>query len=91
VFVIDTSSDAVVATIPDLSGTGVAVAPDGRHVYVTLPPGDRVAVIATNTNSLVTTIPTWAAEPSRVVVSPDGRRVYVTNRGSKLVSVVRGT
>jgi YVTN family beta-propeller protein len=49
VSVIDTTMDAVIATIPvGLVPDGVAVSPDGSRVYITLTSSNTVQVINTN-------------------------------------------
>ena len=96
VSVVDTTTNTVVKTIPVGPGPqeNPAVAPDGRHVYVThiTSPGS-VSVIATSptdpaNDAVVKTIPV-GDNPAGAVVAPDGRHVYVanyTNPGS--VSVI---
>ena len=57
--VIDTGDNTVVDTIPVGTNTyGVAVAPDGKHVYVGSQTND-VSVIDTRTNKVVATDPGW--------------------------------
>jgi YVTN family beta-propeller protein len=77
--VIDTSANKVVATVVVGSEPfGVAVTPDGKHVYVTnvgTNPG-TVSVIATATNKVVATV---VVGPSvfalnGVAVTPDNSR-----------------
>ena len=65
----------------------VAVAPDGRHVYVTLVNENTVSVIDTTLNAVVTTIPVGSG-PVDVAVAPDGRHVYVTVINENTVSVI---
>lgn len=59
VLVIDTVTNKVTAAVPVAKATSLpfllAVAPDGKHVYVL--PGGRVVVIDTATNKVVATIP----------------------------------
>jgi YVTN family beta-propeller protein len=56
VWVIDTATNTVVATIPVVvGGYEVAVAPNGKHVYVTNE-ADAVSVIDTTTNMVVATV-----------------------------------
>jgi YVTN family beta-propeller protein len=73
VFVIDTATNTVeAATIPVGSPPfGVAVTPDGKHVYVT---GNVVSVIDTATNAVVATVP-GAGGPG-IAITPDGKHVY---------------
>src|SRR6266849_1875745 len=93
VSVIDTATDAVIATI--LVGArafGVAVSPDGSTVYVTksfaLPPGP-ISVIDTATNTVIaTTGDPIAGGTFGVAVTPDGSKVYVTNGESNTIEVI---
>jgi YVTN family beta-propeller protein len=100
VSVLDTASNAVIATIN--TGTtstgagslpsGVAVSPDGSKVYVALYATAAVAVIDTATNTIVATIPITGAQyqltPYMVAVTPDGARVYVTILNGTFVPVI---
>jgi YVTN family beta-propeller protein len=82
------------ATIPSVTATipvgtdprGVAVAPDGRHVYVTNVGSKNMSVIDATSNSVTATIPA-GYYPQEVAVAPDGRHVYVTKDYSD-VSVI---
>lgn len=70
--------------------TGIAMAPNGRHVYVSSKefPADTVwvvSVIDTTVNEVVTTIPVDTG-PGLVVTA--ARNVYVANTGSNTVSVI---
>ena len=88
VSVIDTATHppSVVATIPvGSSSGGVAVAPDGKHVYVANFEGSLVWVIDAATNMVVAIVPVGNA-PLGVAVNPDGKHAYVTNSGG--VSVI---
>lgn len=64
---------------------GVAVAPDGGHVYVANFGSNAVSVIDTATHTVVTTIPVGVG-PFGVAVT--ARNVYVANSGSNTVSVI---
>jgi YVTN family beta-propeller protein len=90
VSVIDTTTNppSVVATV--LVGNtpeGVAVTPDGKHVYVTNIESNNVSVIATSTNTVVATV-TAGIEPFGVAVTPDGEHAYVANASSNTVAVI---
>jgi YVTN family beta-propeller protein len=80
VSVINTVTNAVVATvpIPGQLGRGVAVSPDGSKVYVTTVPANAVTVIDTKTNSMLANIPVEIG-PFGVAMSPDGTSVWVTS------------
>jgi YVTN family beta-propeller protein len=110
VSVIDTARKTVVATItvgPSTVGpyggadytTGVAMAPDGQHAFVTaagcnLDVAPTVGWLDTATNTAVTTVPRDAAGvppngPVGVAITPDGRHAYVAIVGiASMVTVV---
>lgn len=87
VWVVDTKSQSVVATVPaGTSPEGVVVSPSGKSVYVTTvacgaqPCVGAVDVIDTTTNAVATTIAIGKVSPSPlagIAMSPDGTRVYV--------------
>jgi YVTN family beta-propeller protein len=83
VSVIDTAINTIVATVPVVdSPDGVAIAPDGTRVYVTIRSGinGRVSVIATATNTEVATVPMERENhPWGVAITPDGTHAYVVN------------
>lgn len=71
-------------------GMGIALAPDGRHVYVgvNVPDGNgTLEVIDTATREVTGTAPV-GRRPFDVDVSPDGREVYATNHDSFDVTAV---
>ncbi|MFG3407628.1 YncE family protein [Streptomyces sp. NPDC048142] len=71
-------------------GMGIALAPDGDHVYVgvNVPGGDgTVEVIDTATREVTGTAPV-GMRPFDVDVSPDGRAVYATGHDSFDVTAV---
>jgi YVTN family beta-propeller protein len=89
VWVVDTQSRAVVATIPaGTSPQGVVISPDAKNVYVTTitcgtpPCVASVEVIDTATNAVTTTIPIGNAPIVSllgIAISRDGTRVYVAS------------
>ncbi len=93
VSVIDTATNTVVATVAVVNiptgPLGVAVTPDGSHVYVANNGlgANSVSVIATATNTVVATVPVGSA-PAGVAITPDGAHVYVTNGFDGTVSVI---
>ena len=66
---------------------GLAVTPDGKHVYVTNFLGSTVSVIDTATRAVSATIPVGPL-PILVAVTPDGTHAYVSNQGDDTVSVI---
>lgn len=72
-------------------GMGIALAPDGRHVYVgvNVPGGNgTLEVIDTAAREVTDTVPV-GRRPFDVDVSPDGREVYATGHDSFDVTAVR--
>jgi YVTN family beta-propeller protein len=86
VSVINTVTDAVIATIPLNGGTGVAAT--RTKVYVAA--GTGLVVIDTATNKVVATVPVGAdpTDSMGVAASPNRNKVYVTNFSSNSVSVI---
>jgi YVTN family beta-propeller protein len=83
VFVVDTAAKTVIATVPVGSlafGSGIAISPDGKHVYVASG-SHTVSVLATHSNAVIATIQTPAnlGAVMRITVAPDGKRAYVTS------------
>lgn len=89
VSVIDPATGAVTGTIPTRVGvSGLAISPDGAHLYTTDPTSGTVSVIATAANAVIATV---RAGPGAlgVAVSPDGRTVYVAeDRDPGAVAVI---
>jgi YVTN family beta-propeller protein len=85
VSVIDTSTNAVVTTIPNvIAGHEIAMSPDGTRAYVpSFSPiaGESVAVIDTTINSIVgNLVGLPSGEPIMgIAITPDGKRLYVGN------------
>jgi YVTN family beta-propeller protein len=77
VTVIDTSTEAVLGTIPVGAGPArVAISPDGTRAYVSNRDSDSVSAIDTATDTVVATISVGDA-PGALAVTPDGQHVYV--------------
>ncbi len=88
VSVIDTATNAVVATAPAVFGAlGVAVNAAGTRVYVTDSVLGTLSVIDARTNAVVANVPVGRT-PTGVAVNASGTRVYVTNIDSANVSVI---
>ncbi|WP_443034265.1 YncE family protein [Streptomyces sp. BE147] len=71
-------------------GMGIALAPDGRHVYVgvNVPGGNgTLEIIDTATREVTATVPV-GRRPFDIDVSPDGREVYATGHDSFDVTAV---
>ena len=94
VSVINTATNAVVATVP--IGTellsmpdGIAVSPSGTLVYVTNSFEDTVAVIFAQTNTVVTNVPLpVGSSPLGIATDPTGARIFVGNHDTGTVSVI---
>ncbi len=85
VWVIDTSTNTLVANIPTgQNGGEMAFTPDGKFAYMTSPATEAgaianiVTVISTATNSVTGTI-TVGQIPEGLAVTPNGQFVYVVN------------
>ena len=82
---------AAPTTIPVGAGPrGIAMAPDGRHAYVSDygtsdTPGHTVTVIDTGSRRVTATIPV-GPHPDDIALSPDGRRGYVVDSGTQEAS-----
>ncbi|MEW1750034.1 IPT/TIG domain-containing protein [Streptomyces angustmyceticus] len=64
-----------------------AIAPNGRHVYVTNFGASSISVIDTRTRSVITTIGVTSG-PWEVVITPDGLRAYAACFGTNSVAVI---
>lgn len=88
VWVIDTSTNAVVARVPvGMHPAHVVVSPDGRLAYVTNGGDNTVSVIDTSARSLVATIAVGQF-PHGLRIRPDGKEVYIANLEGGTVSVI---
>ncbi|RPE37315.1 YVTN family beta-propeller protein [Streptomyces sp. Ag109_O5-1] len=88
VSVIDTATNAVIATINvGSSPFGVAVTPDGAFVYVTNVASDSVSVIDTATNAVTDTV-SVGISPFGIAINAAGTLAYVANVGDNTVSVI---
>jgi len=86
VFVVDTTSRTVIATIPvQINPKDIKVNPAGTRAYVANSSSQTVSVIDTTTNTVIATIPVGTV-PVGIGITPDGRHVYVGNRGT--ISVI---
>ena len=89
VSVIDTTTDAVIATIPPSSGNGIAVNAAGTRVDVAKELLNSVSVIETATNAIIAEV--VVAGPSSitgVAVNPAGTRVYIADPLNNVVIVL---
>jgi YVTN family beta-propeller protein len=89
--VIDTATDAVVATVPvGAQPFGVAIHPSGQKVYVTTQGDSSVWVVDAPTNTVRTTVA--GAGGYGIAASPDGQSVYAAGLaadGNLSLSVIR--
>jgi YVTN family beta-propeller protein len=94
--VLDLTNHTLVTVVDVFGGrsTDVAVAPDGRRVYVTQRPGTssaphRLLVIDAATQQLVGSPVQWSGSADGIALTPDGSTAYVSDRRSRAVHVVR--
>jgi YVTN family beta-propeller protein len=87
VSVIDRATGAVKVLPTGPGSEGIAISPDGREVWIGVRAGDKVAVISTATDEIVTTFESGGKGPSRVKFSPDGKEVWVANTTSNQMAV----
>jgi YVTN family beta-propeller protein len=88
VSVIDTGTDAVVATVPVAAGPhGMGVTPDGRFVYVSGDGSSEVSVIEAASDRVTRTI-NVGKTPHGVAVAPDGRLLLVGVYGEDKVAFI---
>ena len=82
IWVIDTASNQVVATIPAavLGFVGMSISPDGGRLYAASVGNPSVVdVIDTKTDTVATSIALPGSDvPTRIAVTPDGTHAYVT-------------
>ena len=85
---INATNESVIATAPfPHNANGVAITPDGRHMYAADRDVPQVIVFDTSTNVPVAQIPIGNG-PISVAITPDGTRVYATNQFDGTVSVI---
>jgi YVTN family beta-propeller protein len=83
----DTLLYALLLTAGSCSGKGTASTTLPLRAYAGLFGDNAVAVIDTDTNQVVKTIPVPTG-PHGLVVTPDGAKVFVSSDGSSVVSVI---
>ncbi len=87
VSVVDLHANAIVEDIiVDLAPAALAMAPDGKFVYVInyvdgTPNTGTLSIIRTKDNTVVDTVPGLFG-PFGIAITPDGKHAYVTNFGS---------
>jgi len=93
VAVFDTSTNALVATIPvginpNPNPFHITMTIDGAFAYVTNQSDDTISVIDTATNTVATTIDPAGNGPFEIAMTPNGNFAYVTNGVGATVSVI---
>lgn len=72
---------------------GIAITPDGSHVYVTnngstITDIDSISVISTDTDTVIVTSPLGSnTAPGGIAITPDGKRGYFTTFESKVMMI----
>lgn len=88
VSVIDTASNAVVATVPVAAGPhGMGVTPDGRWVFVTGDASSAMSVIDTATDRVTRTVEVGKS-PHGVALTPDGKILLVGVYGEDRIAFI---
>ena len=88
---IEVARNRVVALLDTDNGlaTDVAIAPDGRLVYVTDRSRHLISVVRPGVIDKPVTHPVgWSGTANGVAIMPDGQTAYVTDRVSKAVRVI---
>jgi YVTN family beta-propeller protein len=88
--VVDSGGHAAVATMRvGRAPAGVAVAPDGRFVYIANSESNSVSVLNSTSDRIAGTIVLpRRSRPLGVALSPNGRDLYTADGGSNRVSVI---
>jgi YVTN family beta-propeller protein len=91
---LDTKINKVVARVPlGPSGAqgpatqGVAVTPDGTHVFADILLTSDVFVVDTSSEKVIKTIPVGSA-PGNIAITPDGAYAYVADYSSNSITVI---
>lgn len=88
------SGEIVVEVLTGLHASGLAVAPDGKHVVCCNANSDTLSVISTSSDTVVATL--WSkaspaellgASPNAAAFDPSGERLYVANGSHNAVAV----
>jgi YVTN family beta-propeller protein len=89
VVAIDTATNDVVTIAPlaVLQARGMAITPDGAHLYVSTLGANSVIVVATASMSVMATIPVGKV-PLGVDITPDGSHAYVAASASNAVYAI---
>ncbi len=91
VSVIDTSTNAITATIPvGNAPTYTAVTPDGSQVFVSNGLGTSVSVISAASDTVTATIPI-SGEPQQVVIDRAGAFAYVVATNGDVTQIATAT
>lgn len=87
VSVIDTTKNAVVATIPVHRGPSyISVDATGQRAFVANTGSNTVSVIDLAARKVIATVAT-GEKPTMALIAPDGRSLVVTNKGAGSISV----
>jgi YVTN family beta-propeller protein len=81
--IIDPATNKVVGNIPGIEvNHGVAVAPDGMHIYVSSEADNTLNIVDATTFEVINRIP-LSGHPNNIGIGRDGRKVYVAIIGGK--------
>jgi len=85
--VINTTTNAVIATIAADDPLGLVVSPEGVRLYETNPNSGNLTILNTATDDIIATIPV-GTYPTDVTLSHDGSIAYVAVENSNYIAVV---
>jgi YVTN family beta-propeller protein len=89
--VIDTTTNAVIATVPVGAETyGIALTPNNAFAYVANEDDNTVSVIDTATNTVIATVPVGPS-PKLVAITPNGSFAYVTTAPNTVTVISTAT
>ena len=86
--VIDGDTYEVTETVPvGNRPRGIALSPDGKHLYVCASDDDTLQVMDTESRKIVGTLPS-GPDPELLVLSPKGDLLYIANEDDNMVTVI---
>lgn len=89
VLVVDTNTDSVANTVPDVPSPGdMAVMPNDQYAYIVLGGNGGIAGMEMDTGAVFTNITSVSNGSLGVAITPDSRHVYISNAFAQALSVI---